>query len=132
MEQFANGVRVCTGEQAMFIELEPGDQTKYRFLISDVVHPIPERAFVRIASVDGPRFDGYLYHKEDIRNYAFRHAGQTKDYSLGKREKMLDDDYLSYVMAHSRCDRCTAVAAMMAGDYVLNIWKKSNAELLEV
>ena len=128
MKEFAIRIVEKIEERAMHVVIEPDDMTRYKFLISDIKGPF-DAGNLRIASVNGPKFVGYIYRKNSIRQFAMKHAGQCHDTHF---KELSEDPYIGYMIGHSDCNPWTAVAAIMAADSVLNVWEKSQVGVLEI
>lgn len=103
---------LCLKVPATYWHIEPGDGTRYEFLIAEV-----EPGKLRIAAVGGARFEGYAYAVDGMRRFAARYgdALTADDYQSAIRDSgALDDPLVEYAaeQAHSNCNRWTAVAAL--------------------
>lgn len=92
--------------KAYIVIIEPGDMTKYQFCII-----YKEKGRILVASISGPRFDGYDYSLSEIIEY----INNTHE----KRCEESINSYIQYIVDHSNCNPWTAVA-MCKAVYELN------------
>lgn len=102
----------------MRIELEPGDATRYVFLIEES----GDKDYLFVAGA--PRFDLYEYNKNDVAAFYKKHPTFTVDLS---NLEFLDDGYIQYMVQHSNCNPWTARAAIIAMKKFIEI-EKNNYE----
>ena len=79
-------------EENAYIEAEPGDKTRYRFMLQFL------DKFVRVAGTPDMRM--YEYSYESI-NYFWETNGENAT---------IDDNYIKYIAEHSFCNPWTALA----------------------
>lgn len=99
--------------ESHLFELEPGDMTKYNFIIAKNPHK-PE---LIIAGYGSTRFSGYYYSIDNI-NTLFKYLPvRNQEYSAWVSD--LDISFLGYIESHSNCDKYTAIAAMQCAKSLL-------------
>jgi hypothetical protein len=105
--------------KSKFVILEPGDMTRYQFVISESPDEDPD--FILIANAgDSPKFDSYLYRRASIKGF-FNEVGKPpklkKDYSKwADKKEVMDNPFLDYVISHSgNCNPFTAIAGLICG-----------------
>ena len=89
--------------EAYKIIIEPGDKTRYCFIIG-----IGSR-YLHIAG--SPRFDLYEYVAMEIPACMSR---------IENNKKWYEDYYIEYIVSHSNCNQWTARAMVLAVDGLLN------------
>lgn len=89
----------------MHIVLEPGDMTKYTFLIE----PSPNKGYLFVSG--SPRFDLYEYRYELVEEFYARRLGFEEDLT---DLDFMDDNFVLYIVHHSNCNPWTARAAIIA------------------
>jgi len=105
-----------------FVELEPGDLTKYRFLITE--NPYYNDSYIGIAShYVSPRFESYLYKKSSIVDF-FKEVGEPpvdkKEYQNWATYEVMNHSYLKYVISHSGdCNPYTALAGLICAYMII-------------
>ena len=100
--------------RAVAVDLQPGDGTHYRFLISEV--PSAEGR-IAISGREGVRFKGYDYEEDEVRYFFERNGkpsnrGDYREWALRAISK--NDHYLLYVQEHSAENPWTALAALVS------------------
>lgn len=85
-------------ESSMLISMEPGDATRYEFMVM----PIGPG---RVCVAGQPKFGMYDYELESI----FAAHTRLGDMPIGEEEP-LSDHYVKYVVEHSKCNPHTARA----------------------
>lgn len=89
----------------MRVVLEPGDGTRYAFLVESGAN----KEYLWIAG--SPRFDLYEYDRNSMLAFFRRYPNTTADLlDLG----WMEDSYIQYIADHSKCNVWTARAALMA------------------
>lgn len=119
---------------AHWIELEPGDGTRYEFLVAPVPVDAPsEDPSVFVASVGrgwgAPAFVGYAYTISDLLDFAKRfprtcNVGREHYREAVRDEAALEDHFVGYMRGHSGmtahlCNPWTALAAIRAALLVI-------------
>lgn len=89
----------------MRIVLEPGDGTRYAFLVEQSA----DKRYLWVAGT--PRFDLYEYDINSMLAF-FRHYPNTAADLLDLN--WMEDSYIQYIVDHSKCNVWTARAALMA------------------
>lgn len=108
---------------AKYYILEPGDMTKYKFVISWDPGSV-EKKYLFISSGDNaPPFKGYIFMKDEIILYFDRVSipPEKREYR-NWLNNAVKDKYISYVQSHAgNINPCTAVAALIcAYDFIEN------------
>ena len=98
---------------SFIFEIEPGDMTKYKFIITRNVNKKNE---VLISSIYPTKFLGYSYSLDSVKEF-FERNHIDKEYN----EWVCDiyEPFIGYIMDHSNCDRYAAVAALMCAKELL-------------
>lgn len=102
----------------MRIVLEPGDGTRYTFLVEQS----GDKDYLFVAGA--PRFDLYKYNKDAVLAFYKKYPTFTVDLT---DLEFLNDDYIQYMSEHSKCNVWTARAALMAMKKFIEI-EKNNYE----
>jgi len=104
---------------ALAMRIQPGDGTAYEFLVSRSTYYFPKDYILIAKGGDGPEFGGYPYQITSIQQFMLEHRLFWQDYESYEKyvddNKILDASYVGYVVGHSKCDRWTALAAIIAG-----------------
>ena len=103
--------------QTKLIEIEPGDMTRYSFIVSDYNIDY----VMIIGSGRGPKFEGYGYRKDSIKFSMERFDIKIDESyrSYIRENKILDDPYIEYIVDHSFCNPWTAIAAILCANEFL-------------
>jgi hypothetical protein len=110
-----------------FVELEPGDLTRYRFLITenpDNNDNYNNENYIGISSHwDGPRFESYTYRKLAIVDF-FKEVGEppidSEKYQNWANHEVMNHPYLRYVISHSGdCNPYTALAGLICAYIII-------------
>ncbi len=121
------GVKHAQMGQALFIWLEPGDGTRYEFVVMRRPPLYPGESNtdnLMVATVSSITFRGYYYHDYSVQGYLDRATGRSDEDVLFTREVPTGvgetspalDEFLAYMSdsAHSACNPWTARAACLA------------------
>ena len=104
---------------AKLFELQPGDLTKYQFLISESVEGSSEYIHI-VSTINAPPFKAYEFKKEHIEQF-FKFVGLPpirKDLykTWANDDKIVNNDYLMYAIKKGGdCNYYTALAALTCG-----------------
>jgi hypothetical protein len=101
----------CEEVRAYIFELQPGDMTKYKFIISN------NSDDVIIVGFNPTKFDGYTYHKESIERFFVENIVDQENYSQWVQD--LNDSFIEYIEDHSNCTKYVAVAALICAKNLL-------------
>ena len=103
--------------ETKLIEIEPGDKTRYSFIISDYNIDY----VMIIGSGRGAKFAGYGYRKDSIKNFIEKFDIKIDESyrSYIQENKILDDPYVEYIVNHSFCTPWTALAAIICANEFL-------------
>lgn len=101
----------------MHIVLEPGDMTKYHFLVEN--SEIPHVLYV----AGEPRFDLYPYDTDEV-NRIYK---MYSDFLDSTQDTFMADPFIHYICKHSNCSPWTARAAIMAMKNFMDL-EKNNYE----
>lgn len=104
--------------KATIVEIEPGDKTKYSFIISNVDD------YILIAGTgEGAMFQGYSYDKISIKEfckkYEYSNIGYNEYQKWVSDNKILEEGYLGYIVNHSHCNVWTALIAVFCMNEVI-------------
>jgi hypothetical protein len=97
------------------ITLEPGDRTKYKFIVINL-----NDDYIIISGIE-TKFNGYEFRKDDIRHFFDVNGKPPQEDKYHKWADALlhkKEDYLLYVQDHTggiMCNPFTALAALYAG-----------------
>lgn len=93
-------------------EIEPGDGTKYNFVITN----ISPKNNVICSGISPTKFVGYYYHIDSIREFFDRHI-----IDMGYNEWVynLNDPFIGYIMDHSDCNKYAAMAFLLCAKELL-------------
>ena len=110
------------------IVFEPGDKTRYKFIISEDVENKKDYIFITGGDNTVP-FKGYTFKKQIISKlfseYGDPPKAPTKYQKWVQETGIINDSYISYVRSHSGdCNQWTALAAVICCYYYLRGWLK--------
>jgi hypothetical protein len=113
--------------RTLFIEIQPGDGTRYEFLIQDYN---TENLWI-----GGSLMTGYLFRKDSIRDA----AGAVKDHDQFQNSLINGTfiPYVGYVAEHNQSRRdigpklWIARAMILAADHAMDIWDAEDEEIFE-
>ncbi len=105
--------------RAEFFDFSPGDQTRYRFIVSQSAQgDVVEDGALFCASVlRSPRCDGYRYFIDSVHEFMDTWApnvqvDKSRYSSSVQASGVLGDHFLRYVCEHAECKTWTALAAI--------------------
>jgi hypothetical protein len=115
--------------KAKHIVLEPGDTTRYEFIITEDINCFEKKEylFITLGGCNSPNFKGYLFRKDSIRWFIEKNGKPPgkKEYQkwinkIFKNNNSFEKDYVKYIQAHTgNSNFYTALASIIAGWYYL-------------